>query len=860
MKRKMPLFLRDAMGRGGKKVADLTPFNYGFYSNIGSTRFYCNYEVAEEVNLENTFFPDFRSEKNFDCEGGDKDFYVKPPNKFYLYYYGIVDFLVESEINSNFRYGKKEPRGGFYPYTADIVEWTQENNVSIKEDNTFFYNFAYSSNTIPVNSRTLPYTYSKEEYDCRYDSPSGAMWSLPDSSEKELTEPWLVYRPLDAYNFPTSYGTLTDLRGIESGIVLGRFSNQSAIFGKVDTRVEGIDPNMGIGNMFQRVQTFTETDLGYLGSQNIDMVSSEYGHFYPDVDRGQVFKIDPQGGGMEEISKYSGGKPNGMDKWFKKHLPFKAKSPLVNNYENINIDNSFNGIGITMGWDTKNKRVFLTKKDYEPLKEMNYENNNFFGAKDEFNLITDYEADGYTYLGKEGLYYKFNKPTVKVSKTSTIFTIINVNDYTIEEANEIKSEVYEWTSDIDGFTGDIVFIATDSNRWLNFATQLKEDSVDMLYGQDEWNSFSTYSGEEIEKEGIVLTFTSTSAYLGDEPTSEFISDYKLFIKTFNETDYLKQIVISKDDVISDHMNDALQAEVNYKDYAIQGTSPQMFIERLTTYGMSYIQDFDMDTQRALNEELGDKFIDGTILIKGDIIDVTDTEFFKDVSWTVAYQVETGSWLSYYSFEPNYYIGHNTYFQSGVNNLEGKEGIWSHNMSNKSYSVFYGERYPWIIEYPIKNEYATKRMQNITFWTEAKRYVNQYDFAYDRNITFDHAVVYNSHGNSGLLNLIPQKTLSQVSKYPITKGNSQDILITNQDYNWTFNNIYDRTLNQDGQTTAWISDENQIGKTINNDLVRFGGKKILSYLRGDYFIVRLTQNKTTQHNILLKWATNQEEIY
>src|SRR5690606_13898969 len=119
----------------------------------------------------------------------------------------------------------------------------------------------------------------------------------------------------------------------------------------------------------------------------------------------------------------------------------------------------------------------------------------------------------------------------------------------------------------------------------------------------------------------------------------------------------------------------------------------------------------------------------------------------------------------------------------------------------------------------------------------------------------HAVVYNNHDNSGKLNLIPQKTLSQVSKYPITKGDSQDILITNQDFNWTFNNIYNRALNQDGVSTAWISDENQIHKSINNELVRFGGKKILSYLRGDYFIVRLTQDESTQHSILFKWATN-----
>lgn len=855
MKRKMPIFLRDAM-----KVADLTPFNYGFYSNIGKARFYCNYEVSEEVNLESSLFPDFKSEFNFDCTSGKRDFYVKPPSKFYLYYYGISNFLVESEINMNFRYGKKEPRGGFYPNTADIVGWTQESFVSIKEDNTYFYNFAYSENVSMVSSRTLPFTYSKEEYDCRYDSPNGAMWSLADNSEKDLSEPWLVFRPYDTYNFPASYGGLTDLKGIESGVVIGRFENQSAVFGRVDTRVEGIDPTLGIGNLFQRVQTFTETDLGYLGSKTSDMISCEYGHFFPDTDRGTIFRIDAAGKGMEEISKYSGGKPNGMDKWFRKHLPFKVKNTIVNNYDDIDTDNAYTGIGIALGWDSKNKRVFFTKKDYIPLKEMNYENGNFFAAKDEMELITDYESDGYTYLGKEGFYYKFNKPTVVVPDTATIFVFINVNDYTLSEANEIKQEVLDWSYDIANFEGEVVFISTDSNRWLGVPSQLIEGNFNDLFNIGEWNSFSTYTGQSINDEAIVLHFTDTSAYTGTEPTNEFISDYKLFKRDFKTVDYLKNIIISKDDVISGHISDILKGEGAYKDQAIQGTSPQQFLEPLGIYGISHIPMFDMDTQRALNEELGDEFIDGTILIKGDVIDVTDTDFFKDVSWTIAYQVETGSWLSYYSFKPNYYIAHNNYFQSGINNLVDKEGLWSHSMSNKSYSVFYGEKFPWTVEYPIKNEYVTKRLQSISLHTEAKRHINEHDFAYDRNITFNKAIVYNNQSNSGQLNLIPQKTLSQVTKYPITRSNSQDILITNQDFNWTFNAIYNRTMNEDGISTAWISDSNQIDKTINNDLVRFGGKKILSYLRGNYFIVRLTHDISSEHSLMFKWATNQEEVY
>ena len=116
-KRKIPLFLRDAYD-----LAARTPFNYKANSNIGTEpRYYCNYRVSNNVNLDRGF-PDIKSEYEFDCIEGSRNFYVKPPSKFYLYYYGIPNFLVESEMNLNFRYGKKQPEENFYPNVGDYME------------------------------------------------------------------------------------------------------------------------------------------------------------------------------------------------------------------------------------------------------------------------------------------------------------------------------------------------------------------------------------------------------------------------------------------------------------------------------------------------------------------------------------------------------------------------------------------------------------------------------------------------------------------------------------------------------------------------------------------------------------------
>lgn len=376
IKRKTPLFDDNAFN-----VADMLPYEYSRNNNVGFPRFFCDYELGKQEDLGDILFPDFESDYKFDCQTSTSDMYVKAPSKFYLFYYGIPNFLVESEINLNLRYGKKEMRSSFYPEVGDYNEWTQEKNVSIREPNRLFYNNAYSSTVTPGAYRTLPDYYSKEEFDVLYDSPSGVIYSLQDNSENDLNDPWLVYRPLDKHQFPTSYGKLIDLEGVDSGRLFGRFENTSLIFNEVNDYREAqtaATREMGTGGVFDaRPLEFSSTELGYKGSNTYQMISNEYGHFYPDADRGQVFMYPGGKNSPIEISSTNGKESVGMKAWFKEHLPFKIKSPLVSNYETIDTDNALNGIGITMGWDAKYDRVFLTKIDYVPLKEMDYYDGKF---------------------------------------------------------------------------------------------------------------------------------------------------------------------------------------------------------------------------------------------------------------------------------------------------------------------------------------------------------------------------------------------------------------------------------------------------------------------------------------------------
>lgn len=365
LKRKMPLFLVTAM-----KQADLTPYNYYFYSNIGKNpKFYCSYEQNKDFLDKGKAFPDIDSDYVFDNLQASGN-YVVPPSKFYLYYYGITNFLAETRINTNYRYAGKEKNRSFYPLVGDLGEWTQEETVSIREPNVFLYNSEYSKQISLTRKRTLTDTYERSFNDCTQDMPNGIIASLPDSTENSIYDPWLIYRPLDIFEFPSNYGKLKDIIDIEGQAIMARFANTSVLYNKVDSKIDdGSNPALSIlgGNSFfqRRSTSFHNTNLGYGGTQNSTFVSNEYGHFFADAKRGQVLMVPSNGEGMVEISASVGDKNSGMRNWFKEHLPFK----ILKHIPNVDIDNPYNGIGLTMGWDSRYRRVFLTKKDYIPKND-----------------------------------------------------------------------------------------------------------------------------------------------------------------------------------------------------------------------------------------------------------------------------------------------------------------------------------------------------------------------------------------------------------------------------------------------------------------------------------------------------------
>lgn len=381
LKNKFKLFNKNAI-----TLANRVPFKYSNASNVAYARFYVDHK-SSNIDLGSNDIPFVSSEYNMDCRGNQKMFYEGSPSKFYLFSYGVPYFLVESEINCNFRYAGKEPHEQFASRGVNVEEWVQEKNVSIAHNNIFYYNSIYSRNQTGLPYRILPAYYDKEKWDCLSEAENGVAWSQQDNSEVSLSDPWLVFKPFDIYRFKYSYGKLIGLNSIESTQVLGRFTDNMAVFNAVDVLRDRITPEneaLGTGGIFAtRPVQYSYTELGETGSQHRSFVSCEFGHFWVDAKRGKVFQLQPNAQGLNVISDFKGkGDESGMRKWFKRQLPFKILKQGITNLTDKDVDNTFKGLGILLWWDSKFKRIFITKRDYTVKKEykdkITYNGGNFY--------------------------------------------------------------------------------------------------------------------------------------------------------------------------------------------------------------------------------------------------------------------------------------------------------------------------------------------------------------------------------------------------------------------------------------------------------------------------------------------------
>lgn len=291
--------------------------------------------------------------------------------RIYTYNYAIPYFICESDVNLDLRHATNPEEGEFYPHVLDIRRWLQPEGdyQPNRLDNTYNYNRTYSKQNSEGVRLQNDINFFKNKDKISHENRVIYSQSGAEVENVDFRDNYLYFKPLDSFDFTFENGKLTSVDGIEGEQVLVRFENNMRIFNAFDTlRSDNTSIIIGNGSLFgSRPQEFSKTDLGYLGSQHTDLLATPFGHIFVDAKRGNVFNLKSGGKSVDELTK------NGMRNWFFENLPFNIRK-----YFDVDIDNTFNDVGITMCYDNRFKRILITKLDYIPkVKGIVYKDNVF---------------------------------------------------------------------------------------------------------------------------------------------------------------------------------------------------------------------------------------------------------------------------------------------------------------------------------------------------------------------------------------------------------------------------------------------------------------------------------------------------
>ena len=103
---------------------------------------------------------------------------------------------------------------------------------------------------------------------------------------------------------------------------------------------------------------------------------------------------------------------------------------------------------------------------------------------------------------------------------------------------------------------------------------------------------------------------------------------------------------------------------NFTGVGLHGVYDSKF-DRIIFTKLDYIPiDTDVKYDVALEEYYVEDIINGSVFRTQ--VYLTDPEYFCNKSWTISFNMNTKSWVSFHTYIPNFYIAENNFFYSGIN--------------------------------------------------------------------------------------------------------------------------------------------------------------------------------------------------
>lgn len=281
----------------------------------------------------------------------------------YLFYNGVRDFFVESEINLGYRdYGEQDYEKFYDPHGDSFSDLsTMFRSDIITKPIMYKYDLSLSTARLFTNFSTwgsiLPRDYDPVLYSSCFEYyPKRVVYSLQQQSGLKRDN-WKNFLPLNYKDFNSK---VTSIKGLNAQGSVILFENAEPVMfvgvDKLETK-SGSKFLIGDGGLFaeNNLQGIVNADdsLNYGTSiSSRSAVNTPFGLFWISQKTGKLMQYS---GGLKEISK------NGLKFWVNQNLPSK----LLQQYPDYPLyDNPIAGIGCQTTYDQQYELVYFSKKDY----------------------------------------------------------------------------------------------------------------------------------------------------------------------------------------------------------------------------------------------------------------------------------------------------------------------------------------------------------------------------------------------------------------------------------------------------------------------------------------------------------------
>jgi hypothetical protein len=346
-----------------------TEYDYRKYRNIGFPRFWIDstkYDFSELLsgNVVNyaRFSRTTSSKHNLDCKGDDDQNIVRIDDAYmYLSNNAGVDFFVEADYNTDYREKQLNDQPYFSKKNRNVSDIFRSDRLQFEEE--FNISRAYSD----LYTTEIFAPIQRPDFDpsdpLPVDQPNSVIYSLP-SFNLQNVDNWQYFLPANYFAFRESdFGSLTGIHKLDQDRVIFLFSKSSPYIsmGRDFLELEGTGRKVTIGDgglFAQDPREIMPTDNNYGACNSRYAFSNTHlGRYYPSERQGRILNFTES---LDDVAR------NGMSYWCKNYMPI-ALYDYFPTYPRV--ENPINGVGYLMAFDSFYETVYITKRDFSPVRE-----------------------------------------------------------------------------------------------------------------------------------------------------------------------------------------------------------------------------------------------------------------------------------------------------------------------------------------------------------------------------------------------------------------------------------------------------------------------------------------------------------